>query len=144
KPTAVIIEMDGEHARKECLGARSEVAGATRELAQWLLDHPQYTAAQVARGVGCGETKIKQLRRWAQSGFSDEKHPTPVRRGYEDNRDRRREAERPRTGPGCASGRAVRHRGRAVDLEGPTRRGEPVPCRRWTDRHRVHDGSIKR
>ena len=98
KPTAVIIEMDEERARKECLALDLKVAGATRELAQWLLDHPQYTAAQVARGVGCGETKIKQLRRWAQSGFSDEKHPKAVRRGFEDNykRDRRAETARQR------------------------------------------------
>jgi len=78
KPTAVIIEMDEERARKECLALDLKVAGANRELAQWLLDHPQYRAAHVARGVGSGETKIKQLRRWAQSGFSDEKHPTQV------------------------------------------------------------------
>jgi hypothetical protein len=48
-----------------------KVRECERELAQWLIDHPQYSAPVVAGWVGCGETRIKQLRRWAQAGFDE-------------------------------------------------------------------------
>jgi hypothetical protein len=38
------IEMDEERARKECLALDLKVAGANRELAQWILDNPRWSA----------------------------------------------------------------------------------------------------
>ena len=135
RPTVVIIEMDEERDRKACLALDLKVAGANRELAQWLLDHPQYTGAHVARGVGSGETKIKRLRHWAQSGFSDEKHPTQVRRGYA-NPARGRGADRRRTGPGGRGYEDHRDRRReAAAAHGPRRRVRPArPSPRWWSR----------
>jgi len=42
RPTVVIIEMDEERARKECLALNLKAIGANRELAQWLLDNPRW------------------------------------------------------------------------------------------------------
>lgn len=66
---AQIVEMDQERDRKTCLSLDLKVNGANRELAQWLVDHPRYSGAEVARWLGCGETRIKRLRRWAVGGF---------------------------------------------------------------------------
>jgi len=66
-----IVEADQERDRKACLTLDMKVTGANRELAQWLLDHPRYTAPMVAGWLGCGETRIKSLRRWAEGGFED-------------------------------------------------------------------------
>ena len=44
RPTVVIIEMDEERARKECLALNLKAIGANRELAQWLLDNPRWPA----------------------------------------------------------------------------------------------------
>jgi len=89
------IEMDEERDRKACLALDLKVTSANRELAQWLVDHPRYSAALVSRWLSCGDTRIKQLRRWAASGFCDDKHPTAERRRYADNRDRPRAADAP-------------------------------------------------
>jgi hypothetical protein len=59
KPTAVIIEMDEERDRKACIALDLKVTAANRELAQWLLDHPQYTAPQAAAWLGRGRSRIK-------------------------------------------------------------------------------------
>jgi hypothetical protein len=58
--------------RAECLYRASEKA--TRELAQWVMDHPQYTAAEIAswRGNADDESYIEDLRRWAKGGFKGE------------------------------------------------------------------------
>src|SRR5512143_2180792 len=80
-PTA-IIEFAEERDRKHCVALDRKVDGANRELAQWLLDHPIYTAPQVAGWLGCGVTRIKDLRRWAVGGF--EKTPSDERRDRAD------------------------------------------------------------
>ena len=89
----VIIEMDIERDRKACIQLDLKVTGANRELAQWLMDHPRYPATVAASWLGCGDTRIKQLRRWAEFGFSDDRHPTVDRRRYADHR--RRAADPP-------------------------------------------------
>jgi hypothetical protein len=66
---AQIVEMDHERDRKTCLMLERKVTGANRELAQWLLDHPRYSAPVVAGWIGCSDTRIKRLRRWAEGGF---------------------------------------------------------------------------
>jgi hypothetical protein len=63
-----------------------KVTGANRELAQWLLDHPRYSAAVIAAWIGCGTTRIKDLRRWATAGFTNEAHPTMARSQRQDGR----------------------------------------------------------
>jgi len=67
--TAAIIEMDAERDRKTCLALDLKVAGANRELAQWLIDHPSYSNMDVAGWLGCNETRIRRLRTWARTGF---------------------------------------------------------------------------
>jgi hypothetical protein len=64
-----IIEAAEEHDRKECIALDKKVDGANRELAQWLRDHPIYTAPEVAKWLNCGETRIKNLRSWANKAF---------------------------------------------------------------------------
>lgn len=66
---AQIVEMDPERDRKTCVALDLKTRGADRELAQWLLDHPRYKAPEVARWLGCSETRIKRLRRWAEGAF---------------------------------------------------------------------------
>lgn len=73
-----IIEFDIERDRKTCVSLFHKVNGANRELAQWLLDHPRYTGEQVAGWLGCGKSKILDLRQWAKEGF--EKTPSEKRR----------------------------------------------------------------
>lgn len=68
-PQAAIYEMDEERDRKTCLSLDHKVTGANRELAQWLLDHPRYSAPQVAEWLGCGDERIRRLRIWAKDGF---------------------------------------------------------------------------
>jgi hypothetical protein len=67
--TAAIIEMDAERDRKICVSLDLKVTGAIRELAQWLVDHPRYTNSIVAIWLGCDETRIRRLRKWANEGF---------------------------------------------------------------------------
>jgi hypothetical protein len=69
RPIPAIIEVAEEHDRKEYLALYNKTDGAARDEAQWLLDHPTYSAPAVARWAGCGETRIKELRRWAAGGF---------------------------------------------------------------------------
>jgi hypothetical protein len=82
--TAAIIEMDAERDRKICVSLDLKVTGANRELAQWLLDHPRYSAPVVAGWLGCEERRIQRLRAWARDGFIDlpssryKRRPTPV------------------------------------------------------------------
>jgi hypothetical protein len=64
-----IIEMAEERDRKDCIALDSKVAGANKELAQWLVDHPSYPNTAVAKWLGCDETRIRRLRKWATNGF---------------------------------------------------------------------------
>jgi hypothetical protein len=66
--TAAIIEMDAERDRKTCVSLDLKVTGANRELARWIADH-SYSAPVIAGWLGCGATRIKDLRRWAQEDF---------------------------------------------------------------------------
>ena len=77
-PECAIIEFDIERDRKTCISLDARVAGANRELAQWLMDHPRYTGETVAGWLGCGPSRIKDLRTWAKEGF--EKTPTQKRK----------------------------------------------------------------
>ncbi len=79
-----IVEMDIERDRKTCISLDARVTGANRELAQWLLDHDRYSAPIVANWLGCGETRIKGLRRWAEGGFVDLPHSRSKRRPVAD------------------------------------------------------------
>ena len=83
---AVIIEMDQERDRKTCIHLDLKVTGANRELAQWLLDHPRYPATDIANWLGCGATRIKDLRIWAGKGFAEDAHPTRARSRRDDRR----------------------------------------------------------
>ena len=69
KQTAVIIEMDEERDRKECIALDREATGANRKLAQWLLDHPGYSSRKVAEWLGGSSFRVNCLRRWAKGGF---------------------------------------------------------------------------
>jgi hypothetical protein len=84
--TAAIIEMDAERDRKICVSLDLKVTGANRELAQWLIDHPRYTASVVAEWLGCGETRIKTLRRWAEGRFQGAPYNQPVRQERDERR----------------------------------------------------------
>jgi hypothetical protein len=56
-------------ARRECIALDQKVTGANRELAQWLIDNPTWTAAEVSRWLDCHERRIQRLRVWAKKGF---------------------------------------------------------------------------
>jgi hypothetical protein len=79
-----IIEMDVERDRKTCVSLDLKVDGANRELAQWLLDHPRYSGAEVAGWLGCSKTRINDLRSWAKGGFVVT--PTQARKSRHDDR----------------------------------------------------------
>ena len=79
KPTAVIIEMDEERDRKACLALDLKVTGANRELAQWLADHPRYSDITIAGWLGCGKSRVNELRRWAKEGFEGAPHNSKQR-----------------------------------------------------------------
>lgn len=64
-----IIEMAEERDRRDCIALNSKVEGANKELAQWLVDHPSYPNTAVAGWLGCDETRIRRLRKWAANGF---------------------------------------------------------------------------
>lgn len=66
---AQIVEIDQERDRKTCLSLDLKVTGANRELAQWCVDHPRYSSADVAGWLGCSASRIRDLRRWAECGF---------------------------------------------------------------------------
>ncbi len=85
-PALHIVENDLERDRKECIHLFARVTGANRELAQWLLDHSRYTGTTVAGWLGCGQTKIYNLREWAQGGFKDEDEPSAKRLARADSR----------------------------------------------------------
>jgi hypothetical protein len=91
--TTAIIEMDTERDRKKCISLDQRVTGASRELAQWLLDHPRYSAPVVAGWLGCSETRIKQLRGWASKGFVGPQRDGNLSRPRDDNR--RRDVDAP-------------------------------------------------
>ena len=74
-PQAQIVEFDQERDRKTCIKLFANITGAERELAQWLKNHPRYSGAEVARWLGVGATKIKELRSWAARDFQG-KHYT--------------------------------------------------------------------
>jgi hypothetical protein len=38
------------------------------------LDHPKYSAPMAAGWLGCGKTRISDLRVWGKSGFAPEAH----------------------------------------------------------------------
>jgi hypothetical protein len=63
------IESDTERDRKTCIALDVKISGANRELAQWLLDHPNYSNAIVARWLGPHHSRIGYLRKWATRGF---------------------------------------------------------------------------
>lgn len=46
---------------------------SARELAQFLVDHPQYSDAQVAEWLERDEAYIEDLRQWAKNGFKGER-----------------------------------------------------------------------
>jgi hypothetical protein len=50
--TAAVIEMDVERDRKTCIALDLKVTGANRELAQWIVNHPQYTHKTIAEWLG--------------------------------------------------------------------------------------------
>jgi hypothetical protein len=84
---AAVVEMDVERDRKSCIALDQKVAGANRELAQWLMDHPRYSGTVVAEWLGCGKTRINDLRKWAIGGFDS----APFgQKNKPDNRDRGR------------------------------------------------------
>jgi hypothetical protein len=91
--TTAIIEMDAERDRKICVSLDLKVIGADRELAQWLLDHPRYSAPVVAGWLGCSETRIKQLRGWANKGFVGPQRDGNLSQPRNDNR--RRDVDAP-------------------------------------------------
>lgn len=67
-----VYEFDIERDRKTCIKLFANVTGANRDLAQWLLDHPRYSAATVAEWLECSARRIRQLRQWAKEGFLHE------------------------------------------------------------------------
>ena len=76
----VIAELEIERDRKECVKSDLIASGANRELAQWLRNHPAYSAVVVAEWLACSTNRIKVLRRWAESGFVEDMHPTTYRK----------------------------------------------------------------
>lgn len=68
EPT-VIVEIDQERDRKQCIALNLKIDGDTRELAQWLVDHPRYSSRMVAEWLGGTHTRIVYLRKWAANGF---------------------------------------------------------------------------
>jgi hypothetical protein len=76
----VLESRQEDHDRRECVALDGKVTGANRELAQWLLDHPVYSAAEVAKWLNCGDSRIKGLRRWAQGGFAETPFSRSLRR----------------------------------------------------------------
>jgi hypothetical protein len=87
-----IYELDTRRDRKTCISLDNKVDGANRKLAQWLVDHPQLSAPVVAKWLGCGETRIKELRRWATGGFVGSVSQRSTRQRF-DREDRRHHAD---------------------------------------------------
>jgi hypothetical protein len=79
QPPAIIREAE-EHDRRECIALDLKVGGANRELAQWLIDHPSYPNTAVANWLGCDETRIRKLRKWAVNGFITPSHQSGAKR----------------------------------------------------------------
>lgn len=84
---AAIIEMDIERDRKTCVTLDLKVTGANRELAQWLLDHQKYSGTLVAEWLGCSDTRVRALRRWAENGFQGAPFYDERRQGRNRQRD---------------------------------------------------------
>ncbi len=80
----VPFETEIERDRRDCISIDARVTGVNRELAQWLVNHPQYSARVVATWLGCGPSRVGDLRRWAAGGF--QKNSTQERRERRDNR----------------------------------------------------------
>lgn len=74
KTTDQIVDLDIERDRKTCVALDLKATGANRELAQWLLSHPYYTALVVADWLSCHPVRITRLRRWAKDGFIEPSH----------------------------------------------------------------------
>jgi hypothetical protein len=62
--------------RQKCIAVDAEVIAldakaidSAREFAQWLVDHPHYSAPVIAEWLNCEESRIKSLRQWAKGGF---------------------------------------------------------------------------
>lgn len=68
-PEAAIIEMDEERDRKTCIALDQKVSGANRELAEWLINHPRYSNRVIGKWLGCPNSRISYLRKWARAGF---------------------------------------------------------------------------
>jgi hypothetical protein len=122
--------------RAEVIALDAKATGTERKLAQFLIDRPQYTAAQVAEWLDCSETRIKRLRRWAEQGFPGgpidgrTKKPGGQRRGgdapfeppEEETRGPSAEASKTRDDIGPASsGEAERLRIRVDELQAEKR-----------------------
>jgi len=52
-----------------CVALYQRGVAYERELAQWLLDHPQYSSEVVADWLECGAARANALRKWAADGF---------------------------------------------------------------------------
>jgi hypothetical protein len=70
RETAAIFDMDVERDRKECIRLAQKSVGADRELAEFLLNHPQYTSIEIAGWTGDSERRIQRLRAWARGGYA--------------------------------------------------------------------------
>jgi hypothetical protein len=68
-PLTVQVESVEDRDRRDCIALDGKIDGANKELAQWLLRHPSYSATEVGRWLGCAESRIRRLRLWAQNGF---------------------------------------------------------------------------
>jgi hypothetical protein len=64
-----IVEAEEERDRRDCIALDKKVDGANRELGQWLLAHPSYGNTEVAQWLGCDESRVRRLRKWAVNGF---------------------------------------------------------------------------
>lgn len=64
-----VYENDEERDRKTCIALDQKATASQRELAEWILDHPRYPGRRIAEWLQCGETRVRQLRQWANEGF---------------------------------------------------------------------------
>jgi hypothetical protein len=65
----VLESRQEDHDRREYVALYTKANASNREEAQWLLDHPIYTAPQVAKWAGGHPKRIQRLRQWAKGGF---------------------------------------------------------------------------
>jgi hypothetical protein len=69
KEVPAIVESVEARDRRDCVALYQKADSADREWAQWCLDNPSYTHAEIARWCGCGTTTVKRKRKWAKAGF---------------------------------------------------------------------------